>query len=95
MSKSQILSNILYHMEYSSDYTGGSARYPTFSIAYLVYSTSQRSILNSYIGDAIGDRGKTRARHDTSKVRYFARLCSVGCVHERTRGIYPTLLRVQ
>ena len=40
MSKSQVPSNILYHIEYSSDYTGGSAGYPTFSIPYLVYSIS-------------------------------------------------------
>ena len=31
----EILSNILCHMEYSSDYAGGSAGYPNFSIAYL------------------------------------------------------------
>ena len=41
--KSQIQINILHHLEYSSDYTGGSTRYPTFSIAYLVYSTSQET----------------------------------------------------
>ena len=44
MSKSQILSSILYHIEYSSDYTGASAGYPTLSIAYLTYSTSQYSL---------------------------------------------------
>ena len=38
ISKYQILSNTLYHMEYSFDYTGNSAGYPTFSVAYLVYS---------------------------------------------------------
>ena len=37
----EILSNILLHIEYSSDYTGSSAGYPIFSIAYVVYSTSQ------------------------------------------------------
>ena len=40
ISKSQFLSNILYHIDYSSDYTGSAAGYPTFFIAYLVYSTS-------------------------------------------------------
>ena len=44
MSKYQILSNILYQIEYPSDYTGGSAGYPTFSIAYLVYSTTHKAV---------------------------------------------------
>ena len=48
MSRSQILSNTLYHIEYSSDYTGCSAVYPTFSIAYLVYSTSHWPTLDSW-----------------------------------------------
>ena len=42
ISKSQVLSNILYHREYYYGYNGSSAGYPTFSIAYLVYSTSQQ-----------------------------------------------------
>ena len=40
MSNSQILSNILYPIEYSYGYTEVPAGYPTFSIAYLIYSTS-------------------------------------------------------
>ena len=40
MSNSQIISNILYPIEYSYDYTEVPAGYPTFSIAYLIYSTS-------------------------------------------------------
>ena len=36
----EIPSNILYHIEYSYDYTEVAAGYPTFSIAYLIYSTS-------------------------------------------------------
>ena len=39
-SNSQILSNILYPIEYSYDYTQVPAGYSTFSIAYLIYSTS-------------------------------------------------------
>ena len=49
MSRSQILSNIQYHIEYSSDYTGVSVDYPTFSIAYLIYSTSHQPTLDSRI----------------------------------------------
>ena len=52
MPKSQILSNIIHHIEYYSDYTGGSARYPTFSIAYLVYSTSHCATLVDRLGRA-------------------------------------------
>ena len=36
----EIFSYFLYHVEYSTDYTEGSADYPTFSLAYLVFSTS-------------------------------------------------------
>ena len=41
MSNSQILSNILYPIEYSFDYSEVPAGYPTFSIAYLIYPTSK------------------------------------------------------
>ena len=40
MSNSQILSNIIYPIEYSYGYTEIPAGYPTFSVAYLIYSTS-------------------------------------------------------
>ena len=40
----EIQSNILYHIEYSYDYTQVPAGYPTFSIAYLIYSTSKYSM---------------------------------------------------
>ena len=40
MSNSQIISNILYPIEHSYDYTEVPAGYPIFSIAYLIYSTS-------------------------------------------------------
>ena len=37
----EILSNILYHVQYSSNHIQVSAGYPTLSIAYLIYSTSK------------------------------------------------------
>ena len=40
MPDSQTLSNIIYPIEYTYDYTQVPAGYPTFSIAYLIYSTS-------------------------------------------------------
>ena len=40
MSDSQTLSNIIYPIAYTYDYTQVPAGYPTFSIAYLIYSTS-------------------------------------------------------
>ena len=45
MSKSQILSDTIYHTEYYSAHAGGSAHHPTFSTAYLVYSTSKLPII--------------------------------------------------
>ena len=47
MSNSQILSNILYPIEYSSGYTEVPTGYPTLSIAYLIHSTSQYSYWRS------------------------------------------------
>ena len=35
----EILSNILYPIEYSDDFTEVPAGYPSFAIAYLIYST--------------------------------------------------------
>ena len=43
ISNSQILSNVLYPIEYSYDYTEVPAGYPTFSIACLIYSTSHHA----------------------------------------------------
>ena len=42
---SKILSNILYPIEYSYDSTGVPTGYPTFSIAYLIYSTHHNGLL--------------------------------------------------
>ena len=41
MSNSQILGNILDPIEYSYGYTKVPTGYPTLSIAYLIYFTSQ------------------------------------------------------
>ena len=43
-SNSKILSNILYPIEYSYDFTEVPAGYPTLFIAYLIYSTSHESV---------------------------------------------------
>ena len=42
--------NIIYHIEYCSDYAGGSAHYPTFSIAYL--SVLHITILRKYASNS-------------------------------------------
>ena len=44
MSNSQIISNILYPIEYSYGYTEVPTGYPTLSIAYLIYSTSHMDV---------------------------------------------------
>ena len=41
-----LIPSILYHIEYSSGYAGVSVGYPTFSIAYLIYSTSQINVIH-------------------------------------------------
>ena len=43
----EVLRNILYPIEYSYDYTDVPGGYPTFSIAYLIYSTSHNTIRSS------------------------------------------------
>ena len=45
--RDRILSNILYPIEYSYGYTEVPTGYPTLSIAYLIYSTSQKSIVRT------------------------------------------------
>ena len=42
----EIRSNILYPIEYSYDYTEVPAGYPSFSIAYLIFSTSHMTIVS-------------------------------------------------
>ena len=56
MSKSQILSNILHPIEFSYDYTEVPAGYSTFSIAYLIYSTSHWPTLDSRVCRPHGGR---------------------------------------
>ena len=48
MSNSQILSNILYPIEYSYGSTEVPTGYPTFSIAYLIYSTSHHVVVKCF-----------------------------------------------
>ena len=64
-SNSQILSNILYPIEYSYGYTEVPAGYPTFSIAYLIYSTPQWALIT--LLERVAYQPQRRQRGSSSK----------------------------
>ena len=60
----EILSNILHPIEYSYGSTEVSKIYPTFSIAYLIYSTSHLSTINHRYFCWLRFAGTTNQRYD-------------------------------
>ena len=56
----EILSNILHPIEYSYGSTEVSTIYPTFSIAYLIYSTSHKSYVEVFANRKVTWRSRPR-----------------------------------